>query len=104
MTADELYQEGQNYLIHALENTQYTHIHSVDIRNDVYKNYTLPAAEQGSVFAIRDVAIKFIDDKEYIKATIWIKKYKEITHCSKMKLIITFGSSVIKRLFKMEVI
>ena len=46
MTGQELYDEGCQHLRCALEATPYTHIHSEDIRANVFANYILPAAKQ----------------------------------------------------------
>ena len=87
-----MYHEGQDRLRRALENTQYTHIHSVDIRRDVFNSYTLPAARQGAIEAIKDVATEYIDESRYSEAISWVQKYKKQTNCSMWELILLFGS------------
>ena len=99
MTAEELYYKGQEYLYRALNKTQYTGVHSCDIRDYVYKNYTLPAAEHGFAPAIMDVAKKYIEDRNYIDAGFWIREYKTITQCSRIDLCFIFGASTIAKIF-----
>lgn len=102
MTADELYYEGQEKLCRALENTQYTHIHSVDIRRDVFNSYTLPAAKQGSIEAIKAVANKYIREGSYGDAIPWVQKYKNKTNCSMWKLTLLFGRHFLKYLIYID--
>lgn len=44
MNGQELYDEGKLHLTKALENTQFTHIHSEGIRLDVLNQYFIPSA------------------------------------------------------------
>ncbi len=51
----DLYEEGKCHLAKALENTQFTHIHSEDIRLSVLNQYYIPSAKLGCVPAIMEV-------------------------------------------------
>lgn len=44
MEGKELFEEGKAQISIALENTQFTHIHSEDIRKDVLNNYSCSEA------------------------------------------------------------
>lgn len=52
MEGKELFEEGKSRFSRALENTQFTHIHSEDIRINILNDYYIPAAKQGYVPAL----------------------------------------------------
>ena len=98
MTGQELYDEGCQHLRCALEATPYTHIHSEDIRANVFANYILPAAKQDCLPAIKDVVDYYMGRKEYHEASQWIMRYKEIAKCGKMELLKVFGARILRSL------
>lgn len=55
MDGQNLYEEGNQHLANALENAQFTHIHSEDIRLSILNQYYIPAAKLGCVPAIMEV-------------------------------------------------
>ena len=95
MDAKKLFEEGVEYERRALENTQYTHIHSVDIRKDVFRNNYLPAAEAGYPPAMEEVAKYYMKNGEKLKGLSWVKKYKSATGYSKREVVLRFGISFI---------
>lgn len=98
MTAEELFEAGCDHRSRALENTQYTHVHSVDIDEGVFKNYFLPSAKEGYPPAIIEVAKHYIKQGEKSKAYSWVKEYKKQTNCSRRQLLMLFGPSVLTSL------
>lgn len=95
MNAEQLYEEGCAYRSRALENTQFTHVHSVDIEEDVFNNYFLPSAQQGYPPAIVEVAKYYMKNGEKIEGISWAKEYRRRTDCSRMEMIGLFGASFI---------
>lgn len=95
MDAKKLFEEGVEHERRALENTQYTHVHSVDIREGVFRNNYLPAAEAGYPLAMEEVAKYYMQNGEKMKGLSWVKKYKSATGCSKKEILLRFGISLI---------
>lgn len=93
MTAEELYEAGCEHRSRALEKTQYTHVHSVDIEEGVFKNFFLPSAKDGYPPAIKEVAEYYLKNGEKSKAYYWVKEYKKQTNCSRRELAMIFGPS-----------
>lgn len=99
MTAEELYEAGCTHRSRALENTQYTHVHSVDIEDGVFKNYFLPAAQDGYPPAIAEVVEYYIKRGERTNAYSWLKEYKRITGCKRRDIVMRFGSTILASSF-----
>lgn len=98
MSGQELYEEGKNHLARALENTQFTHIHSEDIRLDVLKQYYIPSAKLGYVPAIMEIYNYYVLRENYSECMYWIKRYKEVTQCGYKQLVKVFGMKMITHL------
>ena len=90
----KLYREGRSFLSRALENTQYTHIHSEDIRSAVLSEYYIPAAKPDYPPAIEKVAKYYLLKGNKSAAYQWIERYKKITNSSNTKLMMLFGPAV----------
>lgn len=92
MDGKRLFEEGQEHLSRGLEVTQYTHVHSVDIWENVIKNYYLPAAVDGYPPAVEEVAKYYLRTERKQDGRSWVRKYRELTGCSRLVLIAKFGS------------
>lgn len=95
MEGKELFEEGKSRFSRALENTQFTHIHSEDIRINILNDYYIPAAKQGYVPAILEVYDYYESHNDYNECIYWVKQYKKITGCSKKDLVKIFGIKII---------
>lgn len=95
MDSAKLYEEGKTHLSRALDNTQYTHVHFVDIMDGIVKNYFLPAAQDGYPPAIIEVAKYYMERGEKAEGIAWAKEYKKLTKCSRLELIGLFGISML---------
>lgn len=91
----DLYEEGKHHLTKALENAQFTHIHSDDIRLSVLNQYFIPAAKLGCVPAIIEVYNYYASRKKHNECIHWIKQYKEVTQCGYKELAKVFGMKMI---------
>ena len=95
MDAKKLFEEGVEYERRALENTQFTHVHSVEIREEVFRNKYLPAAQDGYPPAMEEVANYYMQDGQKIKSVTWVQKYKRATGASTIDIIYKFGAKFI---------
>ena len=98
MNGQELYDEGKLHLTKALENTQFTHIHSEGIRLDVLNQYFIPSAKLGYIPAIMEVYNYYISRDDNNECIYWIKQYKKATQCDYKKLVKVFGIKMITHL------
>lgn len=90
MDVRKLFEDGVEHERNALANTQYTHVHSVDIRRYVFTNYYLPAAQAGYPPAIEKVANYYMQNGKKMKGISWLMKYKKITGCSLQDILWRF--------------
>lgn len=95
MEGKELFEEGKARISRDLENTQFTHIHSEDIRKNILNNNYIPAAKQGYVPAILEVYDYYQSRNDYNECIYWVKQYKKITGCSNKELVKIFGIEMI---------
>lgn len=95
MNGQELYNEGKQHLAKTLENSQFTQIHSEDIRLSVLNQYYIPSAKLGYVPAIMEVFNYYASRKNYNECIHWIKQYKVITQCGYKELAKVFGMKMI---------
>lgn len=95
MESKELFEEGKAQFSIALENTQFTHIHSEDIRKDILNNYYIPAAKQGYIPAIMEVYNYYESRNDYNECIHWVKHYKKTTGCGYKELVKIFGMKII---------
>lgn len=98
MDPEKLFEEGQKSLARQLENSQYTHVHSLDIQNSIFEHYFLPSAEGGYPPAMVEVANHYLENGETMKAISWAQRYKKSTNCSLQDIAIKFGPMVMARM------
>lgn len=92
--AEQLFKEGNEFYSRALEKTQFTHIHSCDIGEFVFKNYFHPAAKAGSPSAIIEMVHYYKLKGDKLKQILWVKEYQKQTNCSMTDIILKFGTSL----------
>ena len=98
MEGKELYEEGLSHLSETLDNTQFTHVHSEDIRANVIEHYFILAAKLEYLPAIKAVCDYYGARKDMKECVYWIKQYKRIAKCSNKELAEVFGMKMMIRL------